>query len=270
MILLKKRQELAFKQPFSINAFWWNKKKNFGDLITPELLRKFNVTAEWTPEAKADVVGVGSLMHLIPEKYTGTFLGTGLIEDKKMSFPNASFAAVRGELTKRNLGLDQNVQTGDLGLIADLLIESEPEPQFEIGLVPHFVDFAHPWVKFMREHCKKSLNIIDVRNSAEFVTREIAKCRRIYSSSLHGLIVADSMGIPNTWIEMSDKVIGKGFKFHDYNSALNYEQQPVKILDKMRPRAIDRGIAFKPLEKIAQKKESLTSMLSATLADCKK
>jgi pyruvyltransferase len=259
---VKKRLKKVFRKSPTIHAFWWKEKKNFGDLLTPELVFKYGGIANWVPASDTKLVGVGSLMHLIPQQFSGIFLGTGLIRDQKLEFPHASFAAVRGELTKTNLGINKDTPTGDLGLLADRLISAaELSPQYEIALVPHFVDFNHPWVDFIRKHCQTSVNIIDVRNSAEFVSKEISKCRRVYSSSLHGLIVADSLGLPNVWIELSNKVIGDGFKFHDYNSSIDFTQYPVQVKPNMLPTEVDKGIAFKSRTTILKKKEELNLIL---------
>ena len=58
---------------------------------------------------------------------------------------------------------------------------------------------------------------------------DIDKCDFILSSSLHGIIVADSFNIPNAWIYLTDKVIGKGFKFHDYFSAIGINHKPLNL-----------------------------------------
>jgi pyruvyltransferase len=50
--------------------------------------------------------------------------------------------------------------------------------------------------------------------------REITSCEFILSSSLHGLVVADSYGIPNQWVEPAAEDIHNTFKFYDYYSAL--------------------------------------------------
>lgn len=269
MFDFKERLKAMFNKPSSIHAFWWNEKKNFGDLLTPELINKYNGIASWVSASDTNLVGVGSLMHLIPSQFSGTFLGTGLIRDQKLQFPNATFAAVRGELTKSNLGLAKTTSTGDLGLLADKLVDNDLTFEYEIALVPHYVDFNHPWVNFIREHYNESVNIIDVRNSAEFVTKEISKCRRVFSSSLHGLIVADSLGLPNVWIELSDKVIGGGFKFYDYNSSIDFEQHPIQIKTNMSPSQVDKGIAFKSRSTIENKKSELNLILSAIVNSSK-
>ena len=85
-----------------VNVFWWSWKLNFGDLFTKELLEIYGYTPIETSPEKCDFVGVGSLCHLIPQDYIGQFLGTGLIKDEELYFPNATFSFVRGELSKKN------------------------------------------------------------------------------------------------------------------------------------------------------------------------
>jgi pyruvyltransferase len=69
---------------------------------------------------------------------------------------------------------------------------------------------------------RKDLIVIDVQQQPLEVFTKIDSCRYILSSSLHGLIVADSLGIPNAWLDAPD-LIGGRFKFDDYYSALDTE-----------------------------------------------
>ena len=56
-------------------------------------------------------------------------------------------------------------------------------------------------------------------------------CICILSSSLHWLIFADSLGIPNRRIVLSDEIIGGDLKFDDYYSVYyeNPEEAPEAI-----------------------------------------
>ena len=67
----------------------------------------------------------------------------------------------------------------------------------------------------IRDRC---LDIFD--DVGSFIS-QLTECEFILSSSLHGLIMADSFGIPNQWMVLSDKVEGKNFKFYDYYSVFD-------------------------------------------------
>jgi pyruvyltransferase len=59
------------------------------------------------------------------------------------------------------------------------------------------------------------------------VLKEIDKCEYIISSSLHGIVFADSLDIPCGWFYIGEDLPkSKQFKFKDYNSALQREQKP--------------------------------------------
>ena len=66
---------------------------------------------------------------------------------------------------------------------------------------------------------------IDIQAGVEKVVEEVVKCRRIISSSLHGIILADALGIENKWV-YSDFVLGGGFKFRDYAASLGEAISP--------------------------------------------
>lgn len=59
-------------------------------------------------------------------------------------------------------------------------------------------------------------------------------CKCILSSSLHGLIVADSFNIPNRWISLSESSLleKQNFKYLDYYSSMDvYDEEPLNLND---------------------------------------
>ena len=61
---------------------------------------------------------------------------------------------------------------------------------------------------------------------------ELASCESIFSSSLHGVIVAQAYGIPAQWITVKDSPINddQNFKFEDYFLGAGQEvQRPINI-----------------------------------------
>jgi len=64
------------------------------------------------------------------------------------------------------------------------------------------------------------VRLIDAGGSVDSVVREIAACAVIASISLHGLVIADSFGIPASWFGLEPGLWGGSFKFQDYESVV--------------------------------------------------
>jgi len=203
------------------------KYNNFGDLLTPYLFEYFGLTAMHCPNFKyASAIGVGSILHKLPANYGGFVLGSGLIEDTPLKLPNSTFLLVRGKKTCDLLELAPTMLIGDPGIIADSLFPEAKvlQKRYHIGVVPHYSDKESQelkgWLK-KSSWLQKKINLINVQNSPRVVAKEICQCEVILSSSLHGLIFADSFGIPNIWVGINNKLIGNKFKFNDYYSCFS-------------------------------------------------
>jgi pyruvyltransferase len=212
-----------------ITAYWDIGTTNFGDLITPLLLKKYGFTPVHTSPDNSEVISTGSILQKMPEDYSGCILGSGLIKDTVRHFKNANILAVRGELTRQRIGASKNVVLGDPGLLASQVLKHRQSKSYTLGIVPHFLDKSDLRIRNFKRKYNRDVLLIDVKRQPLKVFEDIDKCEFILSSSLHGLIVADSLGIPNGWMKLSDNVIGKGFKFEDYNSAIKSRHVPLSL-----------------------------------------
>ena len=208
--------------------------KNFGDQLTPDILSFYKLKTFHAPIWRyAHVVAVGSILHMLPESYKGAILGSGLISDKEAKcFSNAKVYLVRGHLTRQLLDLRVDTPVGDPGLLADVIYKSEVRsviPIYKLGIVPHYRDKKNSFVETIQEKYSNMICVIDVENTPRKVVRKIAMCKNIVSSSLHGLVVADSLGIPNNRIILSEKIIGGDFKYKDYYSCFNKNPNPITL-----------------------------------------
>jgi len=61
---------------------------------------------------------------------------------------------------------------------------------------------------------------VNVHRGAAATVREIASCATVITTSLHGLVTADSYGIPAVWTTLDPPLGGGDFKFRDYETAL--------------------------------------------------
>lgn len=246
----------------TISAYW-SFFPNFGDLITPLLLKHYGLTPvhSFSPE-NAEIVSTGSILQWMPEDFAGIILGTGLIQDETRQFPHARIAAVRGQLTAERINAPADVVLGDPGLLAPAILKKRPPKTHVLGLIPHYIDRQHAVVRHLSECHTRHMKCIDVRRPPELVFRDIAACEHILSSSLHGLIVADSFGIPNAWLHLSDDVLGQGFKFYDYFSSLSVKRQP-HVIHGTESLADLTKLTRRPPECVNERREQLHRLFSA-------
>ena len=72
--------------------------------------------------------------------------------------------------------------------------------------------------------------MLDITKPPADLVRDIASCGCLLSSALHGLICADSLGIPNQHMILSDRVVGGEYKFLDYYSVFeNVRYDPIRM-----------------------------------------
>lgn len=205
-----------------MNLYYWKGKKNFGDLLSSLLLTRFaRLNSEWSEPQDAELVIVGSILEHLPEDWGGVIAGAGKLHEKtKVKFPNAKILALRGPLTAK--GLKGNFVVGEPGLLADELVPLE-DKEYNLGIVPHWTD-----TKLEHNPIFKQFNpkIIRVGDDPLKVISEIGKCKKIVSSSLHGIVLADAFGIPRR-IELSPRMLshphqeGGLFKWMDYSASIN-------------------------------------------------
>lgn len=216
---------------------------NVGDLLNKYIIERcFNIEVEHTSKyLKADVVGIGSqlgfyqraknfktlIKQKLMEKGNPWVWGTGFMYSESDYEPEfcepIQFAAVRGKLTLKRVEKITNqkldIPVCDGGILTSYLLDNRmPDKQYQLGIIPHYKEQDEPVFKEISNAYPNSV-LINLCKEPLDVIREISQCEYILSSSLHGLIMADSFNIPNMHIFVSNKLMGDGFKFADYYSS---------------------------------------------------
>jgi hypothetical protein len=235
----KLRRLLRWRLASGMPLWWHVGRPNFGDDINPSLFRRLAGcrTRFAANRRRPHVLGAGSILG----KATASSIvcGSGFLEPPgRDRIAPAAVVAVRGELSRSGLGGRSDVALGDpLVLVGELLAPQTKRHRF--GLVPH-VTSVDRW----RSRCDPDLLVIAPGLRPWRVIRGIASCETIISQSLHGLIVADALGIPNVWIAPSDAMVGGRFKFDDYFSTIDRPKECVPECGEVfqRPGVLAAGV----------------------------
>jgi pyruvyltransferase len=188
---------------------------NFGDLLGPlicrELVEQAGLSFE-RPTTSARLLAVGSIMAM---GQPGDLVwGTGVNGkhlDRTAAFADLDVRAVRGPLTRdhlRRAGAEVPEIFGDPGLLVGQLWDRETlrgtRPRVEVSVVPNFHDFRHT---------SSSFPVISPQLPLWEVLGRIAASDFVVGSSLHGVIIAESLGIPARFVHSG---VEPEFKYTDY------------------------------------------------------
>jgi pyruvyltransferase len=230
-----------------VKAYWWrgnpgNYVSNFGDAITPLLLERFaGLTVEWDTVSHSQVTVTGSILEHIPPLWDGHIIGAGKLYDNSLLHLHTNTAkvwALRGPLTARSVPGDYAL--GDPGLLADELVRVETR-DIDLGIVPHLTDtslaydpqwYGPKWNTMVISPTLPPLKVIEL----------IGRCKKIVTSSLHGLITADAFDIPRRYEynKNATKYEGGAFKFRDYSASIDAPFEPGKLYQASRFKVEDR------------------------------
>lgn len=198
---------------------------NFGDELGPMLVSALTGDrVEWASPERCDMISIGSILSQVSRaversgrKEEMLVWGSGLIAPDADSLCGClRLAAVRGEMTRASLAIDPAIPTGDPGVLADFLVPAEVRSH-KWGVVPHF---SHRRSRIVKQFARDNdFLLIDPTDAPLEVLRKISSCHGVISSSLHGLIVAESYGLPCLWLNMPSHKHHE-FKFADYCSGV--------------------------------------------------
>lgn len=226
----------------TIDLSWWD-ARNLGDALNPYLFRALGKPVRHARPDIAELIAVGSYMERLligaafNERRTERPIavwGTGFqfepgahlwfknIRQPEVFIRPVVFHALRGKLSRARAeaitGTElRQVRLGDPGLLTGLFIDtSDVKKRYRLGVVSHFADNGNGAFDRILRDVSGSTRI-DVEGRVIDIVRQIASCEAIISSAMHPLITADSLRVPNRWVNVSENSVSR-YKFRDYYS----------------------------------------------------
>ncbi|XP_075251655.1 uncharacterized protein LOC142344055 isoform X2 [Convolutriloba macropyga] len=228
---------------------------NWGDIVGPDLLEKLSgITVHAGRGTKATLYGVGSILqNALNDRGSWYIWGSGLINKPKVPFTspmtspmtsvgqnlttNRKLFSVRGPESQVSVLALQGVMpfvAKDPGLLTSKIYPMERASKYAVCIIPHYVD-STTVTSALNKSDKAVIKIVpitvpyDFKNHVDDVPKDVTSCKKVLSSSLHGLIVSHSYGIPAAVITLSSKIAGGNWKYRDYYESLGIFMERNKI-----------------------------------------
>lgn len=252
---------LVFKKKYLVLRWCLIDGGNFGDDLNIYLLNKIlpdtiilkKIKGKLSKfsflKSKPYLMFIGSILKNDIEN--AIILGAGVMYDsEKFSGQPKEIYSVRGPLSAAKLldyGYKKTNLFGDPALILSKFITPSKVKRHSIGFVPHYVDKENPLS--LRLIHDLGIHFIDIQSEPYEFIEELTSCEYIISSSLHGIIAADSYGIPSRWVKISSLVHGEGFKFRDYFNSVGKTN--------LNPFLVDFNTTLSDIKRLFENTESI-------------
>lgn len=167
--------------------------------------------------------------------------GQGIRKTDHRTLKGVTVLAARGKLAKQYIhGVKFPNIYGDPGLLMPLIYEPKIKKKHETGYIPHHTD---------RDNHPEGHVIPVTLNWEEFIN-EIVSCKRIVSSSLHGIVLSEAYGIPAEWAIWGEETRKQYIKYIDYLTGTDRMVQdpgpfpPIRNLKQIQDRLIKALVGY--------------------------
>ena len=206
--------------------YWWNGEKNFGDYLSSvifDFLTK-GVKNRQTKGKSNVLYGLGSIVSFGSTHMKRTIWGSGLLDRNCINRYNHrhikkifDIRLLRGPLTESVLkqkGVMVNGVYGDPAIITPLIYSPKIKIKKPYVIISHYLDFQ----ELINSESKDF--VVDARTiDYKYIIEAIVSSQLVISSSLHGIIIAESYGVPAIWLKINSQL--DPFKYLDYYFSTN-------------------------------------------------
>lgn len=237
---------------------------NFGDelstYVVEKLSKKQPVFAKNTDKFK--FVAIGSLLNYDIVHSNSVVWGTGTLTrnavkivpkifplnrsisslirrlmEKKQNIANV--LAVRGPLTRKALlaeGIPCPEVYGDPAIVMPRLYKPKANKKSKMGLIFHHSQESLLNDDVLKKIDREGIKLIPIHRvgneQIEDFIDEVFSCDKVFSTSLHGLIIAQVYGVPAQWLKVEGEQIHSddSHKFNDYFLGVNLKPQEPYII----------------------------------------
>jgi pyruvyltransferase len=186
---------------------------NFGDELSSAIVGRIlgrEVSLAQPPERK--LLAVGSILHFARD--SDVIWGAGIngkhLDPSDYHFTTLDVRAVRGPLTRgflARLGIPAPKLYGDPALLVAYLFD-------EISVTPHERVIFIPHASQLSVRTPHEVPVVAPTRSWQSVIESIASSSLVVASALHGIVVAESFGVPARFVRAADAE--PLFKYADY------------------------------------------------------